>query len=510
MKNILECIERAAHFSPEKTAFTDDKHSVSYKALLEKSKSIGTALLSLKAQNKPIAVFIDKSVETLTAFFGVVYSGNFYVVIDTHMPSDRINTIFKTLSPVAVLTDEQELEKARELDFHGEIFTVEQASECCANEEKLQEIRQNMIDTDPLYALFTSGSTGVPKGVVISHRNVLAYSDWVVKTFQITGETVFGNQTPFYFSMSVTDVFSTIRAGATLHIIPKTLFSFPIKLLEYLRDKKVNTIYWVPSALCIVANWKALDYVEVPDLKKVLFAGEVMPTKQLNMLMEKLPGVLFANLYGPTETTDICTYYTVNRKFSDDEPLPIGNACNNCDVFVLKDDGTQAPAGEEGELCVRGSFLALGYYNNPDQTKKAFVQNPLNTCYPEVVYKTGDIVKYNEHGELIYVTRKDFQIKHMGYRIELGEIETAVNAVDGLSGCCCVYDNKKEKLVLVYTGEHIDDKYLMEHISKRLPDYMRPNKLIKVAQMPHNANGKIDRKWIKSNYKTLKNRARKG
>lgn len=505
MKNVLEYLEQADRSFPSKEAFSDENNSVTYAQVVQGAKAIGTTLAQLNTRNKPIAVYIDKSVESLIGFFGVVYSGNFYVVVDTKMPKDRVNTIFNTLSPVAILTDHAHLESAKELNFSGKTFLYEDAVAAAVDDDKLTAIRRRAIDTDPLYALFTSGSTGVPKGAVVSHGNAMAYADWVTESFDINEDTVFGNQTPFYFSMSVLDVYSTIKNGATLHIIPKSCFSFPIKLLEYVNNKNINTIYWVPSALCIVANWKALDYVQVPKLKKVLFAGEVMPTKQLNMLVEKMDDdVMFANLYGPTEVTDICTYYILNRKIANDESLPIGNACNNCDVMVVKEDNTEAAVGEEGELCVRGSIVAMGYYNNPEKTQSAFVQNPLNTCYPETVYKTGDIVKYNQLGELIYVSRKDFQIKHMGYRIELGEIETAVSAVDRIKASACIYDGEKEKIVLIYTGEGLDNKYIMDILKEKLPNYMCPNKMIKLDKMPYNANGKVDRVWLKNNYRTLK------
>lgn len=503
MKNILEYLEQSTIAFPEKIAFTDENSEITYFDFTEKSKAIGTYLSKLQSKSAPIAVYMDKSVENLVAFIGVVYSGNFYVVIDSQMPIDRINTIFKTLSPVAVLTDENHQEKANQLEFSGQVLLYEDAVSTEIEEDILQTIRSKSIDTDPLYALFTSGSTGVPKGAVICHRSVIAYAEWVKEAFDIDETAVFGNQTPFYFSMSVLDIFSTIKTGATLHIIPKKLFSFPIKLLEYMNERKVNTIYWVPSALCIIANWKALKYVQLPFLNKVLFAGEVMPTKQLNYWISNIPDALFANLYGPTEITDICTYYVVNRKFSDDEPLPIGNACNNCDVLVINSEGKEAKDGEEGELCVRGSFLALGYYNNPVKTAEAFVQNPVNPYYPEIVYKTGDLVKYNEFGELLYITRKDFQIKHMGYRIELGEIETAVSSLEKIACCACIYDDKKDYIVLIYQGNGLDDKAVLDGIKDKIPKYMYPNKLVRVKQMPHNQNGKIDRAWLKNNYQTI-------
>mgnify|MGYP000713167998 FL=1 len=222
-----------------------------------------------------------------------------------------------------------------------------------------------------------------------------------------------------------------------------------------------------------------------------------MPTKQLNMWIKKLPHAMFANLFGPTETTDICTYYVVDRKIENTESLPIGKHCDNCDVMVIKEDGTEARDGEEGELCVRGSFLAAGYYKNPEKTNQVFVQNPLNKAYPEVVYRTGDIVKYNEKGELIYISRKDFQIKHMGYRIELGEIENRINNIDGIMNCACIYDTENSKIVLFYQG-NIDEVEILNKAKEKLTNYMVPNKVVKLDKLPYNANGKIDRKLLQN------------
>ena len=494
MKNILECLEYQEKKVPDKIAFADEKESITYSELLDYSRKIGSCLLKLNTTNKPIAIYLDKSVNVISAMMGIVYSGNFYVVIDSEMPVDRIKRIFSSLNPVAIITDSK---YSSNLDGYIS-FDMEECKAYNIDEEGLKTVRANQIDTDPIYALYTSGSTGMPKGAIINHRNVLAYSEWAVSTFGIHENTVFGNQTPFYFSMSVTDIYATIRAGATLVIIPKLYFSFPIKLIEFLNERKINTIYWVPSAIGIVSNYKVFEIEKPKYLKTVLFAGEVMPTKQLNYWIQHLDeDVVFANLYGPTEATDICTYYVVNRKFQDDEPLPIGNHCDNCNVFVVNEQGKLAGRDEQGELYIRGSFLSPGYYNNPQKTSEAFVQNPLHSAYPEICYKTGDLVRVNEYGEMMYVCRKDYQIKHMGYRIELGEIEAAVSSIEGIKENACVYDDMNDKIVLFYSSSRLKEDTLIEKLKEKLNHYMLPNKLIKQPNLPRNQNGKIDRKKLK-------------
>ena len=503
MKNILEYLEASVQAFPDKLAFMEPTRAVTYKHFASCARSIGTGLSVLERKNSPIAVLMAKGIDNLEAIMGTVYSGNFYVVIDPEMPLERMKSVFSSLCPAAIITDEENKDNALEI---SEGIPVMLCGELiCTAEDKifLSTVRSSMIDTDPLYCLFTSGSTGKPKGTVINHRNVMAYAEWVTEAFGINENTVFGNQTPFYFSMSVLDIYSTIKNGATLVIIPRQYFSFPLKLVQLMNEKNVNTIYWVPSAMCIVANMKLFDYIKPMYLKTILFAGEVMPTKQLNYWISSLPGVFYANLFGPTEVTDICTYYVVNRTFRDDEPLPIGRPCNNCDVMVINEDGTPAAPGEEGELYVRGSFLSNGYYNNPEKTSEVFVQNPLNPYYPEMVYKTGDLVRYNELGELMYLSRKDFQIKHMGYRIELGEIETAASSIGGIEAVVCTYDKAKDAIVLVYQGKKVDKLKIREQLKNSIPEYMMPSIIIQAITMPYNANGKIDRSWIKNNYNKI-------
>lgn len=504
IKTIPQLIAHQAKVHRDGIAFREVNRAVTYQKIYEETLSIATVLSSYQKENNPIVIFLDKGIACLSSMFAIMTSGNFYTVLDVSMPADRILSICKTLEPFAVITDKKTFAKAKSIGFPQDILLYEDMVMQDPDREVLARIEDTMIDTDPAYALFTSGSTGVPKGTVVSHRSVLSYATWVCETFAINEHTVFGNQTPFYFSMSVLDIYATLYSGATLCIVPKMYFSFPAKLMQYLNEVKVNTIYWVPSALCIVADLKVLDVLLPKYLEKILFAGEVMPMKQLNIWRSHLPHALYANLYGPTEVTDICTYYIVNREFRDDEHLPIGRPCNNCDVFLLKDDGTRATLHEEGEICVRGSFLASGYYNEPEKSAEVFVQNPLQPHYHELIYRTGDIGRYNEYGELLYVSRRDHQIKHMGYRIELGEVEHAFQIMDGMGNVACIYDDRKQEIVCFYQSERYDVEELRMQAEKKLPRYMRPNAIRKVAKIPHNANGKIDRVQLKKQYEEEK------
>ena len=409
--------ETAARF-PDKTAYADENKEITFSELRAQARAIASELTQRGLFKKPVAIFLEKGVDVLVSFMGAAYSCNFYSPIDVDMPGSRVNKILEVLEPAVVITTGTLREVFSAYDYKGEFLLLEEVLVSDVQDDALEAARGKGIDTDLLYVLFTSGSTGVPKGVTINHRAVIDYIDWVTETFDITEKDSLGNQAPFYFDNSILDIYSTLKTGATTYIIPKTLFAQPVLLLEYLKEKKINTIFWVPSALIVVAKLKAFKNVDLSDtLRRVLFCGEVMPNKQLNVWRRFLPDVQYANLYGPTEITDACTYYIVDREFSDEEPLPIGFPMPNTDILVLNEENEPVTGEEPGELCVRGTSLSMGYYKNPEKTKEAFVQNPLNQAVPELIYRTGDVVKYNERGEIIYLSRKDFQIKHMGHRI---------------------------------------------------------------------------------------------
>ncbi|MBR4575098.1 MAG: amino acid adenylation domain-containing protein [Lachnospiraceae bacterium] len=498
LNSVTSWLDITADLYPNKTAIVDSFGSVSWKQYREKSIGIARLLSEKKyGPRRPVVVYMKKTSAVLISFMGIAYSGNFYSPIDTSMPAVRSNKILEILKPGIVITTKSLLTELKNLNFDGDIVFYEDVNECEASEIVIER-QKSIIDTDLLYVLFTSGSTGIPKGVCISHGSVVDYIDWVTSTFDISAEDSFGNQAPFYFDNSILDIYSTMKTGATLYIVPQNLFSQPVPLLEYLKEREISTIFWVPSALIVVSRLKAFKNVDLSEsLRRVLFCGEVMPNKQLNVWREYLPEVVYANLYGPTEITDACTYYIVDREFRDDEPLPIGIPMNNTDILVLDEhDNLVVNEGIVGELCVRGTGLAKGYYGNPEKTEMAFVQNPLNHVYPEKIYRTGDIVQYNERHELIYLSRKDFQIKHMGHRIELGEIETAVSSLEEISLCCCLYNDSRNRITLFIDRQMTKDD-INEKLKNLIPEYMLPGKVIVLEEMPINANGKIDRVKLK-------------
>lgn len=500
--NVLEYFEKTVLKHKEKIAIIDNESKLTFNELEKCAKKI-CFLINIKMDliNQPIGIFLPKGANSIIAFLGTLYSGNFYVPLDIESPQKRLETIINNLEPKIIITTTKYLEILLLQKFDkNRILLIDEIfnKKITYNNKLILKNIENIIDADPVYTIYTSGSTGTPKGVVISHRGVIDYIDWAVNCFNINSDTIIGNQAPFYFDNSTLDIYLCLATGATLIIIPKYLFIFPVRLLEYIKEKEINFIFWVPSVLINIANIKLLDKVDVNCLKKILFAGEVMPMKHLNYWRKRLKNSLFANLYGPTEITVDCTYYIVAKDFHDDESLPIGIPCRNSDVFILNKDDKKADKNEKGELCVRGSSLALGYWNNFKKTDEVFTQNPLNKNYPDKIYRTGDIVYKNKEGLIIFVGRKDSQIKHQGYRIELGEIENAVLSISEIDNACVIYNDKDKNIILFYESKNIVTPIeIRKELIKYLPKHMLPTVFSKLDKLPKNPNGKIDRLALK-------------
>lgn len=514
--NILELLERSAERFPDRPAFGDPEKDITFRELVRKARAAGELLAADVPSESPVAFYLEKSVDAVTAMFGAVYAGGFYSFIDVRQPAARAQKVLDVLEPAVLITDEENAEKAEELSFGGRRILLkdllEQAGRTLSGQKEplsllspvLARIRSAMTDTAPLYVNFTSGSTGTPKGVAVCHRSVIEFIAHFAPLFQVTEEDIFGNQAPFDFDVSVKDIYSGLYTGAKVQIIPREYFSNPTQLMDYLCEKKTTVLIWAVSAMCFVSIMNALDYRTPETVRAVGFSGEVMPIKQLNVWKKYLPGAMYVNLYGPTEITCNCTYYVLNpeKEYGLEEVIPAGTAFENEKVFLLDEENQEVDPSDlsgEGEICVGGTCVALGYYRDPERTAAAFVQNPLNDRYPERIYRTGDIGRYDADGNLVYVSRKDFQIKHLGHRIELGEVEADTMARDGVSRACCIYDAKKKRLILFYTGER-EKKDLEKELKEILPPFMVPNKTIRLEEMPLNKNGKIDRHALEAIY----------
>lgn len=499
----LEYLEQTVKTAPEKTAFSNGTTAVTFAALHAQAHSIASFLLQNHApRRQPVAVFMGRHPHMVSAFMGVLYSGGIYLPLDEEMGRHRIGTVLQTTRPVCMLCDAKTAAIAKQLDYQGQLYQIDDLLALPPSPALLAGARQTMLDTDPAYIVFTSGSTGTPKGVVANHRNIIDYTEALAGVVHPGPSTVFGMQAPLYVDAFLKDIFMTLKAGATTFIIPKPLFMFPLKLVEYVNQHQINTLCWVVSALTMVSATGTLQKMVPQHVHTVVFGGEVFPQKQLALWRGALPKARFINMYGPTECTGFSCWYEVADPLPDG-PLPIGRPFANTGAFLLSEDGHPVTTpGQPGELYIYGAGVTMGYYNNSQRTQEAFVQNPLHNAYPETVYRTGDIACFNRDGNLVYTARKDHQIKHMGYRIELPEIEAAATGMPGIENACCVYDETKGKIVLFYMGSPTGAEVVV-YMRSMLPRYMVPAAALPLQRMPQTQNGKIDRALLASQARQL-------
>lgn len=519
--NILDLLCEQYEKKPNNIAFSDEIREITFEELHVFSRAIGSVLSQKIQMAEPVVLYMEKSVVAVCGLLGIVCAGGCYSFLDVKMPEDRANKIITTLQTNVVLTDANNID-ALNLLLEGKeniaVIRIDELYEALSikkqqniqqvaemiDEKVLREKRKLFIDTNPLYINFTSGSTGMPKGVAVSHRAVLDFIGQFVSVFGINETDVIANQAPFDFDVSVKDIYSGLYSGAKVCLVPKKYFSRPIELMDYLIEIKPTVLIWAVSALCILSVMKCFEYKVPKELRYVMFSGEVMPIKHYRYLKSYLKETSFVNLYGPTEVTCNCTYYVIKDEYNEGDVIPIGKPFPNEKVFLLDGENKLIlEPGSMGEICVAGTTLALGYYGNEEKTSEAFVQNPLNNCFREIIYRTGDIGKYDADGDLVYVTRKDFQVKHMGHRIELGEIESCALMIDEVSQACCEYDGDNKRIVLFYCGE-VTEKIICTLLRKKLPTYMIPRKLLRIDSMPLNKNGKIDRKYLMDHYYRIK------
>ena len=463
MKTILDRLEMTEKEFGTRPAVDDGVTCLNYTELAETARGIGSILADKIEKNEPVAILAEKSTATLCCMYGVVYAGGFYVSVNPEQPPERIRKILEVLESRIVVVDNERKDQLAASGYSGAVLSLEtlykDASDHREVSPKLEKIREQMTGEDPLYGVFTSGSTGNPKGIVVAHQSVIDFIGHFTGIFGITCEDIIGNQAPFDFDVTV--------------------------------------LIWAVSALCIVSGLKGLKYRVPEKVRMIMFSGEVMPIKHLQIWQAALPAAEYVNLYGPSEITCNCTYYRINKTFEKTDKLPIGGAFPGRTVFLMDEEGkVVTEAGKSGEICCAGESLAIGYYNNPEQTAKQFIMYDIGG-ETQRVYKTGDLAAYGTDGELYFAGRGDFQIKHMGHRIELEEIETNFTALDGVARAVCLFDEPKNRIVCWYMGE-IEPKEVRIRLKEKVPAYMVPGRINRVDEMPYNKNGKIDRAYFRS------------
>ena len=511
-------LQASARRVPDRVAVEDRHRSITYEELDVVSNKLAAILTAAGVRRGDrVGFYLDKSLESVIAVYGIMKAGAAYVPFDPQAPPSRLAYIArnagirvlvtgaeKQAQWPSLLTDGAPLEHLVVLNAsRGEIeapdvVSVHGRDDVDAFEALSPAIEQ--VHHDLAYILYTSGSTGEPKGVMLSHLNALTFVEWTVDEFAVTVEDRLSSHAPFHFDLSVFDLFAAAYAGAAVVLVPAETSVFPIEISRFIERRGITVWYSVPSILSMMTLRGGLKGGEFSKLRTVLFAGEVFPTKYLRRLMELLPHVRFCNLYGPTET-NVCTWYDVPPLDPEQaEPIPIGRAIPNVECYVVREDGTIAPRGEVGELFVRGSTVMQGYWGDPERSARGLVPNPFAGPLTDLLYRTGDLVQEEADGTYRFLGRRDSQVKSRGYRIELGDIEAALYAHPEIVECAvtAVPDElitNRLKAFVVLRSE-VDASTLARFLADRIPGYMIPDQFEFMDALPKTSTGKVERRAL--------------
>jgi amino acid adenylation domain-containing protein len=507
---------------PDREAARFQDESLTYAELERVTNQVARSLQAAGVQRGDrVGIYVHKSLASVVAVFGIMKAGGVYVPLDPKAPAKRLAYITRNCDVRVLLTSPDKLGQLAAFYAEGSpvgtVLLVDGRAAAAALPEDVRIIpwrevagcpdspvpAPGTIETDLAYILYTSGSTGDPKGVMIAHRTILTFINWACETFELGPADRVTSYAPLHFDLSTFDLYATIKAGGTIVLVPEQLSIFPIRLVKLLQDEAITVTYMVPSIYSLMVNHGQLYVHDLSALRLILFAGEVFPIRYLRELAEAIPGAAYYNLYGPTET-NVCTYYRVQAEDLAPEktqPVPIGIACENMEVFVVDGEGRLVTEpGQEGELWARGSCVAQGYWDDAEQTARSFVPNPFQPHFAEIAYRTGDIVTLDEDGvNWRYIGRRDHMVKSRGYRIELGEIEAVLYGHTSVKEAAAVavpeelIGNRIEAFVVPVGGNNVSDKELRLFCGQRLPAYMVPEVIHLCDELPKTSTGKVNR-----------------
>lgn len=494
--SVLEDLARQITAQPEAVAVADAADKWTFARLGDGSDRLASCLIRRGVQpGQPVGVVARRSAAVVALFLAVLKAGGFYVPLDPDWKLEKLAHVCANAGLQLVL----DTQTPGPLPDGVTALVCGQAEwEAPADAAALSAIAARLRPEDPLYLIYTSGSTGVPKGVLKTHGAMQSYIAAFTARYPATPADALGNQTPFFFDASAKDLYWMLHDGCRLEVLDTGLFSQPYHLIEYLNDRHITLISWVPSALVIVSQLDTFADILPNYLRAVFFIGEVFPMKHFLIWQNALPGVKFVNLYGQSELAGACCYYEVDRAFTPDDTLPIGRPFSNAEVFLLDGDRVVTEPGQIGEIGIVSPALAAGYFGDAEKTAAAFCTF-CDHGRTLRLFRTGDMARYTPEGLLVFAARCDAQIKHMGYRIELGEIEAAANSLPEITGCACLYDTAKNRIVLFCTVQDgVTKASLRKALREKLSTYMIPSKIEILPQLPRNANGKTDRVLLRT------------